>query len=369
MDENVHLPLLRDFIREVWTPDLSLEVLRTARQQAAAENPAHPGQAPPTFLFLLGGRAIGHLTTIPTRFRWGAWEGPAHWLKGFWVLPAHRNGPIGAMLVRQAARELDCLLATVVDRAPLRVFEAFKLRDLGALTDHVRLLRPGRVLRNARFEALVHGSRPGLRTALRLARQPGIAELAGAALQVGLSSYAAAVGRGAKVTVTRRVPTAEVLDRHWRSVAEPLGFGPVRDAAYVRTSHDPESDLFLVIERAGALAAWARVRRPRTTGMDPRLAGIRVASLADVVVAPDHEDDGLALLRAAEAAAREAGADALLCGASHARLKSWLVRRAFVPVGSRIHFAARGPSGVSSLPESAEACWLTRVDGGADDAF
>lgn len=369
MDEDVHLPLLRDFIREVWTPELSLETLRSARQQAARENPAYPGQPPPTFLFLLGGRAIGHLTTIPTRFRWGAWEGPAHWLKGFWVLPAHRNGPIGAMLVRQAARELDCLLATVVDRAPLRVFEAFKLKDLGALTDHVRLLRPGRVLRNVQMEALEQGARPALRSALRLARQPGIAELAGGALQVGLATYAAAFGGGAKVRVTRRLPNADELDQHWRSVAEPLGFGTVRDAAYVRTTHDPESDVFLVIERAGALAGWARVRRPRTAGTDPRLAGIRVASLRDVVVAPDREDDGLALLRAAEAAARELEADALLCAASHVRLKSWLVRRAFVPVGSRIHFAARGPAGVDATPDSAESCWLTRVDGGADDAF
>jgi hypothetical protein len=369
VDENVHLPLLRDFIREVWTSSLSLEALRASRQQAAAKNLANPGEPLPTFLFLLGGRAVGHLTTIPTRFRWGGVEGPAHWLKGFWVLEEHRNGPIGALLVRRAAQELDCLLATVVDRAPRRVFEAFKLRDVGVLTDHVRLLRPERVIAQIRLDAIDLGERAWLRRAHAIARQPGIAHLLGAAVRVGCGAYAGLVGAGAHVRVARTRPEPEALDRFWRSTAEDVPYGVVRDGAYLAATHDPESDLFVVLERNGALAGWARVRRPRTSGTDPRLAGLRVASLSDVVVSPAREEDGLALLRAAEGVAREAGADALLCGASHGRLKGWLERRAFVPVGSRVHFAARGPASAEATPESAEACWLTRADGGADEGF
>jgi hypothetical protein len=369
VDEDVHLSLLRDFIREVWTPSLTLEALRAARAQAAAKNLAHPGEPLPTWLFLVGGRAVGHLTTIPTRFRWNGDEVPAHWLKGFWVLEEHRNGPIGAFLVRRAAQDLDCLLATVVDRAPRRVFEAFKLRDVGVLRDHVRLLRPERVIARIRLDAVGQGDRAWLRAAHGIARQPGIAHLLGAGIRVAFGAYAAVAGRGARLAVSRTRPAADALDRCWRESAEAIPYGVVRDGAYVAATHDPEADLFVALERGGSLAGWARVRRPKASSGDPRLAGLRVASLADVVVSPLRADDGLALLRAAEGVAREAGADALLCGASHPALESWLKRRAFVPVGARVHFAARGPAASKAAPESSGACWLTRADGGADEGF
>jgi len=94
--EERHLPLLAEFVRAVWDPHATAERLGEARAGLAAANPAAPGEPPPTFLFLRDGRPVGHLTTIPARVAVGGREHPAHWMKGFWVLPEHRNGPVGS---------------------------------------------------------------------------------------------------------------------------------------------------------------------------------------------------------------------------------------------------------------------------------
>ena len=50
------------------------------RARLAARNLAAPGEEIPNFLFLLDGRVIGHLSTIPFRLAAGGSEWPAHWL-------------------------------------------------------------------------------------------------------------------------------------------------------------------------------------------------------------------------------------------------------------------------------------------------
>ena len=376
VDEDEHLPLLADFVRKVWSPEIQADKLRAARAQAAASNPADPGEAPPTFLFLLDGQAVGHLTTIPTRLQCGEWIGPAHWLKGFWVLPEHRNGPIGAMLVREAARRLDCLLATVVDEAPRRVFGAFKMQDLGTLTEHIRLLRPQRVLQRLDASAFGFGSNRLLRNALGIARQPGISHLGGALVRsaLALRGAVAAGARDLDVGLDGQQDDAG-LDALWTRVAGELELTPVRDAAYRRRLYGSEPDRryrILSLERKGSRGepvAWASIRAPRDGEGDPRLRGIRVATLSDVVVPLSRPEHGLALLREAESVARDQGADALLCSTSHPGLRHWLSQRAFVRVGGSLHLAARGPKAGPPLPPSLDAWWLTRADGGADDGL
>ena len=372
VDEDEHLPLLADFVRQVWSPKLRLEDLRASRAEAAKRNPAVPGQTPPTFLFLLDGRAVGHLTTIPTRLQCGGWGGPAHWLKGFWVLPEHRNGPIGAMLVREAARHLDCLLATAVEEAPRRVFGAFKMRDLGAFSEHVRLLRPDRVLQRLDPSGFASGSRVAMRAALGLARLPGLSHLGGALLRAALA-IRGSTAMGERDLRVETDPQDETgLDALWTRVAAELSCTPVRDAAYLRHVYGRSPGTVhrvVVLKRGGEPVAWASVRRPRDGAGDPRLRGIRMATLSEVVVPVTRPNDALALIREAEAVARDDGADVLLCSASHQMLQRCLSQRAFVSIGGRLHLSARGPKEGPPLPDSLDEWWLTRADGGADEGL
>ncbi len=71
-----YLPELTEFYRTVWTPEATVDGVRDARARLAARNLAAPGEEIPTFLFLLDGRAIGHLSTIPFRLAAGGSEWP-----------------------------------------------------------------------------------------------------------------------------------------------------------------------------------------------------------------------------------------------------------------------------------------------------
>jgi GNAT superfamily N-acetyltransferase len=366
-----HLPALAGFVRAVWDPAASVEGLRAARAADAAANPVAPGEPVPTFLFLRDDQAIGHLTTIPARVAAGGRVWPAYWLKGFWVLPEHRNGPVGFLLVKEAMRHLGCALATAVEEAPRRVFCALGFRDLGALGEYVRPLEPRRMLEHLDPEALGLAARPALRRALALAQRPWGAAAGGAVLRAALGLWAAAAGRGGR---QRGGPAAALdepaCDALWRRASAELAASPVRDAAYLRTRYAAQlGDRFELVTAGtdGELSGLALLRRPRAQG-DPRLRGLRVALLSDAVFPPSRPAAGRALLRAAEEAARACGADALLCSASHPALRACLLRRAYAPVPGRLHFLARAPEDVE-LPDDLAAWWITRADGNADEVF
>lgn len=374
VDEGEHLPLLADFIRAVWTPGIVVETLQASRARAASSNPAHPGQAPPTFLFLIDGRAVGHLTTIPTLLAYDGQRCPAHWLKGFWVLPEHRNGPIGAMLVREATRQLDCLLATVVEEAPRRVFEAFGIRDRGCLSEHVKLLRPERVIRRLSVDALgIELTRP-IRLGLAIAQWPVVSDLAGVLVRLALS-VPGLVNRGARDHQTSVDGSAEGIDALWQHVAAGGSCGPARDASYFerrygRLSERPtERYRVLKLVRQGTTIAWAVIRRASDGQGHPRLRGIRLATLVELVVPSSRPEDGLALIRQAELLAYADGADALLCSVSHASLRRLISSRGFVRVGGSLHLAVRDPKSGPVLPKDLDEWWITRADGGADESL
>jgi len=116
------------------------------------------------------------------------------------------------------------------------------------------------------------------------------------------------------------------------------------------------------------LAGVAVVRRPREEG-DPRLSGIKVATLSDMLFLPENRDVALALLAAAERTAHSMGADALLCTASHPAITTLLSRRAYVKLPGNVHFLVRDVKDVHALPKSLTDWFLTRGDANSDEVF
>jgi hypothetical protein len=109
------------------------------------------------------------------------------------------------------------------------------------------------------------------------------------------------------------------------------------------------------------------VKRPRDEG-DPRLGGIRVATLADLLYRPSDSRAGLAILRGAEDAARALGADALLCGASAAATAPLVERRGYLGLPGNLRVLARF-KGDPAVPEQLGDWWVTRGDSEGDGTF
>jgi hypothetical protein len=120
------------------------------------------------------------------------------------------------------------------------------------------------------------------------------------------------------------------------------------------------------VRTQGRLLGIAAVRLP-TRSDDPRLAGLRIATLSDLAADPSDRDAVLGLIRGAEQAARAMGADALLCSATDPRLIRRLRVRGFIPVPGNVHVLLRDPDG--ALPIRLSQWHLMRGDSSADEVF
>jgi predicted N-acetyltransferase YhbS len=364
---------LAAFYSAAWGQDVSAETLRKNREAAAAANPVTPGEPPPTFIFLKGGEALGHLGTIPVRVWSHGEEHPGYWLKGLWVLPAHQNGPIGFLVLKEAARQLELAMALVVELPARRLFTAHGFVDLGAIPNHMRLLDPARVLRAVDLGAVGLSAVPGpLRPLFRVAQQRPLSDLAGGAFRGATGLWTLARGRGGRYQVEAPAPLDRAeLDALWSRARRTIAASIVRNGEYLDWRYGgrhARSYLPVALRSSQHLLGLAIVRKPSASG-DPRLRGIRVAVLSELVAPADRPDILLSLLAAAENAAREAGADALLATASHASLMPLLRRRAYLPLPGNVHFMARTPETGPALPRALDAWWLTRGDSDADEAF
>ena len=368
-----HLPALVEFYRQVWDEKSELASVREARRAAAAANPVSPGEAPPVFLFLIGDEAVGHLGTIPVMLWTEGVTQPAHWLQGLWVLPEHRNGPIGFLLVREAMRHLGVALSVVVEDAPRRLFEAHGFEDLGLVPNYLRLLRPGRVLSQLDTERIGIVRIPGwAHSGLRVAQKTGLAALTGAGVAGATRLWVSMAGRGAARSSEECLSLdAREIDALWARVRAGLEAAPARDAAYLRHRYplgEGSPYRALTVRDGNSLVALALLRRPGSS-QDARLGGTRVTVLTELLFPIDRPDLGLAVLAGAEEMAREDGADALLCTASHSALRPLLNKRAFVPLPGNQHFMVRNPGNGGTITSSISRWWLTRGDSRADSPF
>ncbi len=360
-------PALASFFRRTWDPDATEE--RVAKARAAARlNDICPGLPYPTFAAFAGDEIVGYLSSLPARFWLGGAIIRGWWAKGLMILPEFRNGPLGALLVRQQAKELPVLGSLAVNPPALRLFAASGLTEAAALFNRLLLLRPGNVVRRIDPEALnLSGSARG--RVIEAATSPVFRPLAAAGADAAGAFFRLRhrIGaRGAVGVVGTDLPPG--VDRLWERLRREIVAGMVRDRFHFSERYgDPTSEpyLYVSIGEGSALAGLGVVRAPRVAG-DPRLNGIKVAVLSEAVFAPSDQGSARALIALAATAAVDAGADALLVSGTHRALAAAARGLGSVGVPPNVRFLVRVPG--AALPSGPE--WgLTRGDGDADSTF
>lgn len=366
--EDEHLAALAGFYAAVWDSSASADKVRTARRQAAAANPVTPGEPPPTWIVLRNHLAIGHVTTIPISLWIDGAERPAYWIKGLWVLPEFQRSAVGFLVLRAAIQELGSVasLALAHDPAALRLFGALGFRDLGSLPNDLRVLNARRVLGRIDPSTLPVGALArsrGLRLAIRTAAW------AGPLCDLATATWVALAGDrlgSLEVAVSDRLDLP-ALEGLWLATRDEVRAGPRRGGAEFAARYGIGGYAFVHVRDDDRLAALGVVRRPSPDG-DPRLRGVRVATLADVLYRPSEPRAGLAVLRGAERAAHQWGADALLSGASIGAFRPLLRRRGFLRAPPNLRVMARVPTAVGA-PATLDHWWITRGDSGGDGSF
>lgn len=371
--EERHDEALAGFFRRVWNLEATAERVAAARSADRATDPFRSDQSPPAFAFLLNDEIVGYVGTIPNRFWSGIEELPGHWIKGLMVLPEHRNGPIGFLVLKEATRRTGLAAGMVVADGAIRLFEALGYRNLGPLENRILLLRPGRVLRRLDPDALGLSRRlPYLAAPLRFAQRTGLTAVPATFTALALTALAlkTRVQAGSLATDTPETVASAEFDALWRSVRGGIGAGSVRDGAYLswRYGDRPAEYSFVTAREGGALAGVAVVRRPREQG-DARLRGIRIATIADILFPTQRAGVGAALLHRARRLAHAWNADALLCSGTHPILLRLLRMNGFLKGPANVSFLLRDKTPAGKLPDPLEEWWLTRGDSDADGVF
>ena len=366
--------MLNAFFRSVWPEtDLPGDTAAADSQTIATLDLGNS----PSVVAVDGERVIGYLGTLPLRLWDGTAERPGHWFKGFMVLPEFRNGPIGFGLVKEAIKHVPIALVITVQPASWRLFKAMGMTHVGVLQNRLRLLNPTRVLATIDIDRIGLPSIPRAAIwTLKLSQRVGIASAAGAVARSALAGWSLLFGsrsRGTKTEVAQRIDYAD-YDKLWTRSRTTLRFSQVRDGEYVRSRYGnsgrgDESPYVLLEARDDKdLIGFAAVRRPRRGG-DPRLPGLAVAVLADMLVAGDRTDAIYSLLAGAERTAHDLGTDALICSASHPWLLTALSARGYVRIPATLQFLARFEPSAGGKIGPLSDWWLLRADGNADEGF
>jgi len=370
--EDRHNAQLADLFQEAWGgPSTEHEVARW-RAAEARDNPVEPGREPPKWIFSKGGKALGYLGTMPARFMVSGHEFGAYWLKGLWVRPEYRDGPVGFAIVQQAMTDLGPAASSVVGRPARRLLEAHGLRSRGSLFNKILVLQPGRFLEQLNLEALaLSGIQPALRAGVSILQKTRTTALAGAALYSATSIATFLRGRSPrahKITTGWSGVTEDALDRAWAAFKGTVRAATVRDGALLRWRYARDERYEICAAWDGdELKAWSVLRRPAEQ-IDNRLKGLSVASLSDVLFPVNEPDLGLSVVAAAERLASTMGADAILCSGTHPALADVLARRGFVSIPANLHFLARDWQG-DVFADPIGDWWLTRGDAASDGAF
>lgn len=376
--DNSHGEALATFVRQVWDPMATPRGVLRARTNSADANPSCTNGRIPTVMFLLNGAVVGHITTIPERISLKGRVRQAYWMVGFHVLPQYRNGPIGVMVAKELLRVAPATLTLTVEDVPLRIFRQLGYRHLGVVPNYARLVRPAAVARRLDPIRLgIVGSRAWLKYIRRIARRTALDVLGAVVVNMATGVWV----RFARPRATAAISVAYVdlgcwdrvagYDELWKRLASRIGASPVRDAARMRWRFVSHSEQYFLIEAHdnGDLLGYCVINRPRSTG-DPRLAGIRVAPIADLLFPPEQPEVGCALLAAAERWIKKQDvADTIVASSPHAGIRRVLKRSGYIRFPGNLKLVVHPALFDMGAKVQFGEWWLNRGDCNADEVM
>jgi hypothetical protein len=364
---------ISEFMRSArWDANATSDGVRRWLRTAAAENPFEPGAEPPLVGVFVGPLLVACLTSIPTRFWNGREFAAGHWLKGFWVLEQYRDGLIGYLLLKEMLKHVGLAASMPAALVPQRLSVALGMIDLGAIRNYIEPLRIARILRKLDAELLkLNGlSRPAS-IALRFAKFPPVAYAADSLISLCLAALRLPSAFAARTLTTRveeRLPSESDLDGLWDRARGSVSSCATRSGAYMRWRYERgENDRYSFAScwHQNDLVGLAVVQRPERLD-DPRLAGLVIGSMVDLVLDPRCPAALSSVLEAARRWAKSLNYDALLLTMSNLALRAPVMKAGYVPMTGNIHLMLRDPGGKNGLRPNLDTWMVTRGDAWSD---
>lgn len=364
---------IAEFMRSAeWNTNATPEGVREWIRSSAVQNPFEVGAEPPLVGVFIGKLLVACLTSIPTRFWNGREFVPGHWLKGFWVLEQHRDGLIGFLLLKEMLKHVGVAASMPAALGPRRLSVALGMIDLGALRNYIAPLRIARILRNLDSRLLeLNGVPKSAAFALKFAKIPPVAYAAEALVGLGLAIAQLPSIRAVRALTTRleeRLPSESDLDSLWDRARGAGICCASRSGAYLRWRYERGEN-----SRYWFASCWHRtelvglvvLQHPERLD-DPRLAGLKIGSVVDLVLDPGCKYALPSVLGAARRWARSLKYDALLLTMPHLALRAPVLRAGYIPMGGNIHLMLRDPGDKHGLSQNIDVWMVTRGDAWSD---
>jgi hypothetical protein len=365
---------IAEFMRSAgWDANASIDSVLRWMRTTAMQNVFEPGASPPTAGVFIGSRLVAILTSIPARFWNGKELAAGHWLKGFWVLEQHRDGLIGYLLLKEMLKHVGLAASMPAALAPRRLSVALGMIDLGAVRNYIEPLRVARIIRRLGPQLLqLNGVSRRASIALKLAKFPPAAYAAQALASLGFAALRLPkilTARKLTTQVEERLPAETDLDSLWTRARTAVDSCATRSGGYLRWRYEQHGTdrryWFASCWRTAQLVGVAVIQPPERLD-DPRLAGLVIGSIVDLVLDPNCPGAMQSLLGAVRRCARSVNYDALLLTTSQRRLRAPLMRAGYVPMRGNIHVMLRDPGGKHGLSLKLDEWMVTRGDAWSD---
>jgi hypothetical protein len=365
------------FCRVIWPNSNNLTFSSAVRFDGSREGQAGFTQDPPTFVFLKGDDIVGHVTTIPVQLSSFATTVAAHWIVGFMVLPEHRNGLVGPLLIKEVNRSLDCALSLFVEPPVLHILTGLKWTHKGVLPQYLRVLNARGVSRNLQLSGVkaLASQRGNMDVAVPFRFvESFIRVLGGWGLAVGQATWVGLTivtrPRSVPVEVREERGFDDSYNQLWQTVSGRFGACLARDQQYLqgRFGKNPERYRVLGCRRGNRLLGYCIVKTKQFSN-DPRMGNMKVGTIVDCLFDPASPAPFQALLDVVLKMCTREGLHAVLCTASHAAVRRLLRANGFLAIPGNLNFAYHNRTNVPLQDIPLEAWHLMRGDSDADQNF
>ena len=364
-------PAFIKFVKKVW-PSSGGE--RKDRVSLSRFEGSSDSKAAPVFLFLKDREVIGHIGTLPVRIWTGSQVCNSHWVVGFMVLPEHRNSLVAPLLLKKVNEVLPLALTLHVEPHVLRIFQGLGWTHVGVIPQFVYPLDGYHLfdeLRELLLTSLASSGRwmadcTRLLGSLRITRMVG-GSLAWACVRLWDLLAQTATRH---IEVFEEKAFEESYDDLWDRVHKKFKAMVVRDRRYLeaRFGSTIKDHTLLAFRKKGQLLGFCIIKLKQFVD-DPRMGNLRMVTILDCLFDPDDQDTLHRLVQTAVAIAKEQGAHAVVCTASHSAIQACLRKNRFFTLPATLHFAYLDRASVIPATNELQSWHITRADSDAAANF
>jgi len=328
----------------------------------------------PVFLFLKDREVVGHIGTLPVRIWTGSQVCDSHWVVGFMVLPEHRNSLVAPLLLKKANEVLPLALTLHVEPHVLKIFQGLGWMHVGVIPQFVYLLNGYHVFDELR-DLQLSGLAPSggwLANWTRLLGSLHITRMVGGSLSWAFVKLWGTLAQTATrhIEVVEETTFEESYDDLWDRVHKKFKAMIVRDrrSLEARFGSTMKDHVLLAFRKKGQLLGYCIIKLKQFID-DPRMGNLRIVTILDCLFDPDNQNTLHALVQTAVAIAKEQGAHAVVCSASHSAMQASLRKNRFFALPGTLHFAYFDRASVIPATNELQSWHITRADSDAAANF